>query len=72
VLFGETQSRIVISFSEKDLDIVKKIADSFGAPFTVIGRVGGGSLRINGLIELSLTEMAGAWRETFFRLQERL
>ncbi len=72
VLFGETQSRIVISFSEKNLDIVKKTADSSGAPFTVIGRVGGGSLRINGLIELSLTEMEGAWRETFFRLQERL
>ncbi len=57
LLFGESQSRIIISLEEKDLERMKGIAAANGAPFTVIGRVGGGSLRIKGLIDLKVKEL---------------
>ena len=60
LLFGESQSRIIISLEEKDLERMKGIAAANGAPFTVIGRVGGGSLRIKGLIDLTVKELREA------------
>jgi phosphoribosylformylglycinamidine synthase len=71
-LFGETQSRIVISFNENDLDKVKSIAGSSRALFSVLGRVGGSKFKINDLIDLSVQKMWEAWKETFYRLQERV
>jgi phosphoribosylformylglycinamidine synthase len=71
-LFGETQSRIVISFNENDLDKVKSIVGSSGTLFSVLGRVGGSKFKINDLIDLSVQKMWEAWKETFYRLQERV
>jgi phosphoribosylformylglycinamidine synthase len=72
VLFGETQSRIVISFKENDLDRIKSIAELSGAPFSVIGRVGGRNLKINELIDLPVEELREAWKETFHKVEERV
>jgi phosphoribosylformylglycinamidine synthase len=71
VLFGETQSRIIVSFNERDLDKVKGIVEAKGAPFSVIGRVGGGSFKINDLIDLSIDVMREAWEGAFFILEEK-
>ena len=46
-LFGESQSRILISFSVKNRLAVKAKAKAMEVPFAVIGKVGGDSLIVN-------------------------
>jgi phosphoribosylformylglycinamidine synthase len=46
VLFGESQSRIIITIQEDIIDKAKVILKSFPAPWSVIGRVGGDRLTI--------------------------
>jgi phosphoribosylformylglycinamidine synthase len=41
LLFGESQSRIVLSLREADLNRVQAIADHYGVAVTLIGRTGG-------------------------------
>ena len=53
LLFGEAQSRIVVSLKLGDLDALKAVAKEAGAPLSVIGKVGGRSLKVNGLIDLA-------------------
>ncbi|HEX8636021.1 MAG TPA: phosphoribosylformylglycinamidine synthase subunit PurL, partial [Pyrinomonadaceae bacterium] len=45
-LFGETPSRIVISFKESEGDRIAEIAEQLNCPFVLLGRVGGEELRI--------------------------
>jgi phosphoribosylformylglycinamidine synthase len=45
LMFGESQSRIVISFSPENREAVVKMAKRHGADFSVIGKVGGDHLR---------------------------
>jgi phosphoribosylformylglycinamidine synthase len=45
--FGESQSRILVSFSAENRTAVEEKAKAFGAPFEVIGKVGGDSLVVN-------------------------
>jgi len=46
-LFGESQSRILISFSAKNRLAVEAKAKAMEVPFAVIGKVGGDSLIVN-------------------------
>jgi phosphoribosylformylglycinamidine synthase len=46
-LFGESQSRILVSFSAKNRLAMETKAKIKGVPFLVIGKVGGGSLVVN-------------------------
>ena len=46
-LFGESQSRILVSFLAKNRLAIEKKAETMGVPFAVIGKVGGGSLIVN-------------------------
>ncbi len=63
LLFGETPSRIVISFSPEDLIKVSALASD--CPFELIGRVGGENLRfaISGkeVAEVPVAEIEGVW-----------
>jgi len=64
LLFGESPSRIVISFAPEHLD---KIRESVGdCPFKVIGKVSGDRLRIqindNETILAPVAELEGAWK----------
>jgi phosphoribosylformylglycinamidine synthase len=66
LLFGESQSRIIVSINAEDLSQLKEIADRQGAPLTVLGEVGGESLRINihggpFIIDLKVREMKERW-----------
>ncbi|HEX8293996.1 MAG TPA: phosphoribosylformylglycinamidine synthase subunit PurL, partial [Pyrinomonadaceae bacterium] len=45
-LFGETPSRVLVSFEESQRTRLERIAAQAGAPLKVIGRVGGPRLRI--------------------------
>ncbi|ABO50876.1 phosphoribosylformylglycinamidine synthase subunit II [Desulforamulus reducens MI-1] len=73
LLFGESQSRIVISLDRsKGVELVKKLVDA-GVPYSQLGTVGGNSLVINvvnpgctgcggNLINLSVSKLAETWR----------
>ncbi len=65
-LFGESPSRIIISFPESSLEAIQSIAEGAGSPFQLIGNVGGGRLRINHndaeLILTEVTELEAVWR----------
>lgn len=46
-LFGESQSRILVSFSAKNRSTIEQKAKTMEVPFAVIGKVGGDSLVVN-------------------------
>ena len=62
-LFGEDQSRFVVSVPpgrHADLD---RICLAEGVPAAMLGRVGGDLFRIEGHVNISVEEMALAWRQ---------
>ena len=61
LLFGETQSRIIVSLREEKLKALKQIAGKHGAPIRVIGRTGGRKLVVRGLIDMEIGEIYDAW-----------
>lgn len=67
LLFGETQSRILLSLPAKNLDRLEQIAAAHGAPLTMIGRVGGERLSVScggePLIDLAIPPLEVEWRE---------
>lgn len=75
LLFGESQSRIILSLGSGDLDHLQKIADTLNVPMTILGKVGGERLRITqggeSLIDLSLEELQAAWKHSMRNLMHR-
>ncbi|MBI5695547.1 MAG: phosphoribosylformylglycinamidine synthase subunit PurL, partial [Nitrospirae bacterium] len=71
-LFGETQSRIIVTVKEGSLARLKEIAGSHGVPVTVLGTVGGDRLVIkrggDTLIDQPVSMLKQAWREALPRL----
>jgi phosphoribosylformylglycinamidine synthase subunit PurL len=73
LLFGESQSRILVTVSDENLPDFKKLSARYQVPLEVIGRVGGDRLRISiqdstshrtsCLVDLELDKIAKAWRE---------
>ncbi|MFL6254991.1 MAG: phosphoribosylformylglycinamidine synthase subunit PurL [Pyrinomonadaceae bacterium] len=65
-LFGETPSRVLVSFEESQRTRLERIAAQAGSPLKVIGRVGGTRLRINtgGAEQVSqdASELEALWR----------
>jgi len=68
LLFGETQSRILLSASEAHLPSLVKLASEKGVPARVIGRTGGHELviRQNGLeiLRLPIHRLIAAWKDS--------
>jgi phosphoribosylformylglycinamidine synthase len=63
LLFGESPSRIVVSFAPEDLERVKEVAGD--CPFAVIGKVGGSDLKINaGDVSAPVAELESAWKNS--------
>jgi phosphoribosylformylglycinamidine synthase subunit PurL len=66
-LFGEAQSRIVISLNESNLSKVEQLAGQYGVQCAKLGRVGGSALRINNggaaLIDSDVAALKKVWRE---------
>ncbi|MDQ3322262.1 MAG: phosphoribosylformylglycinamidine synthase subunit PurL [Acidobacteriota bacterium] len=73
LLFGESPSRIVISFSAEKLDEVEATAKENDCPFTVIGKVAGAHLKIKAnntqIVSASVDELEGGWKKS---LQKQL
>jgi phosphoribosylformylglycinamidine synthase len=61
-LFGETQSRIIVSIDPSNIDNFIKIARSDKIPFQRIGMVKGNHLKINQWVNLPLEELEKSWR----------
>lgn len=73
VLFAESPSRIVISFSPENLEKVK--ASVGDIPFAVIGKVAGANLRISMdesvAIDSPVAELEGLWKNSLAKELER-
>ncbi|MCL4464801.1 MAG: phosphoribosylformylglycinamidine synthase subunit PurL [Chloroflexi bacterium] len=67
-LFGESQSRILLSLAAADLPRLTEIAERLDVPLRLLGQVGGGRLVIDPWIDLPLSELDDAWRHAIPRL----
>ncbi len=63
LLFGETQSRVIISVASDRTDEVDRWFAGSNIPFAKIGSVGGSRLKINDLVNLPLEKMHEAFFE---------
>ena len=61
LLFGESQSRIIVSVEEKELKHLQEIAAKEGVPVQVIGVVGGSRFIIQPMIGLAVEELRTIW-----------
>jgi phosphoribosylformylglycinamidine synthase len=60
-LFGESQSRIIVSLPEDKLPALRELAGHDSVPLQVIGSVGGNRLLIQPLLALPLEDLHAAW-----------
>jgi phosphoribosylformylglycinamidine synthase len=67
LLFGETPSRVLLSFDESQRTRIERIAAQAGAPLKVIGRTGGTHLRVDAggkpHVSQPVAELERRWRE---------
>jgi phosphoribosylformylglycinamidine synthase len=61
-LFGEAQSRIVVSLKPSRLGELRKLAAKHRIPLRELGSVGGKRFLIKGVIDLPLDDIVDAWR----------
>ena len=60
-LFGETESRIVVSLPEDRLTQLQRLCSDEGVPSVVLGRVGGSMLSLGSSIDLDLDDVEDEW-----------
>lgn len=60
-LFGEQQSRVVISLNPKNLVTLEKICATENVPWMQLGKVSGEGIIVPGLINISLTQASNVW-----------
>jgi phosphoribosylformylglycinamidine synthase len=60
-LFGESQSRAIVSLDKKNIRQLENISLKYGVKMEVIGEVKGDSLLISGLIDLPILKAYEAW-----------
>jgi len=70
-LFGESQSRIILSLRRKNLGRLRDLAAALDVPLAVLGEVRGRRLRIGTLIDIPVGEMHRVWTEAIPRRMER-
>jgi len=71
-LFGESQSLIIISYAPSNRGAVAQVCQKHDAPFTVLGRTGGTSLKIPELLEVSLAEMMERYYFAIEKMMEKI
>jgi phosphoribosylformylglycinamidine synthase len=74
LLFSESPSRIIISFGPAVVDQVREIAERHNAPFTILGRVGGDSLKVvvdeQEVLNAGIADLESTWRTGLSRKLE--
>ena len=68
LLFGETQSRIVVSVSNSKAGSFRKMSAAAGIDFAEIGTVGGKTLRINDWIDANVSELEDVYRSSIKKI----
>jgi phosphoribosylformylglycinamidine synthase len=63
LLFGESQSRIVVSVNEADLPRLRQIAEKEAAPLQVLGEVGGAQLSLQPFAQIVVDEAKSLWSQ---------
>ena len=66
-LFGESQSRVILSVRRRHLGRLRELADSLQVPFTVLGEVKSRRLRIGELIDQDITDLRATWSKALPR-----
>ncbi|MBV8301759.1 MAG: phosphoribosylformylglycinamidine synthase II, partial [Candidatus Dormibacteraeota bacterium] len=61
ILFGESQSRFVLSLPRDNLQRVSELAARHGAPFRGIGSVGGDRIIVTGAIDIAMSDATAAY-----------
>ncbi len=61
LLFSESQSRIVVSLREQNLERLKAIAERHRVPMQTIGAVGGARFTIQPLVQMAVEELKAIW-----------
>ena len=61
LLFGESQSRIIISAKKNNVNRILQIAKKHKAPICLIGKVEGNRLVIDKLVNVSVNDLYKAW-----------
>jgi phosphoribosylformylglycinamidine synthase len=72
LLFGETQSRVIVSVGNSRLNEFERIMASTAVPFARIGRVGGRKLKINALIDQPLSVLSDAYYDAMPHFMEQV
>lgn len=62
LLFGETQSRVLVSVDPSKKEALIRLAQEHRVPVYQIGKVGGGCLVIEDLLELKVEEALSLWK----------
>ena len=66
VLYGESPSRIILSFPRSSLALIEDLASRANCPITILGQVGGDRLRIRiadeEVISAAVSELEKVWR----------
>ncbi|MCK4259567.1 MAG: phosphoribosylformylglycinamidine synthase subunit PurL [Halanaerobiales bacterium] len=63
LLFGESQSRIIVTIEEKNLDMLMTICSSNNVPVKRLGHVEGDQLKINDYICSNVADLKLKWQE---------
>jgi len=61
LLFGESQSRILVSLRRRNLGRLRELATAADVPFALLGEVRGRRLVISPLVDVGLEEIQRAW-----------
>lgn len=73
-LFGETQSRFIISVKKENLNSVRDMLNETNIPSVVLGNIGGEDLKIDinekEVISLSVKGMKKTWKDSFGLIME--
>ena len=66
-LFGESQSRVIVSLSPDKLLRLQQLANAQQLPYTILGEVGGTDLVIANYLQLSTSTLRQEWRTALAR-----
>ena len=65
VLFGEAQSRIIVTVSPAHAQQFESVASKAGAPVVRLGATGGDRIVIGDLVDVSLSDASDSWQNGF-------
>jgi phosphoribosylformylglycinamidine synthase len=69
-LFGESQSRIVISYDPKYAAVLAQLAEGAGVPILKLGTVTRGTFRVNAAIDMAVEEIASRYMTAIETIME--